>query len=686
MSFSGVKLPEFDMLVTRHTAAAAQMEKLASLLYGELTSAGLDTTPAERIRKLATQVGQEADDLRKRQRIVREIERHKITLGTSVATGSLIAVPDSLRQAQGQLDGTLAAKAAAAAGRGDRKAMAELQKYAGRVNDPEFVKTFLSKLGAKGITELPAALGLQVRANVNSTRDPQQVKQVQQVMKLLATTLAKGTNPKDEAFMGDAFLNQLVEEGRAEHKALEVTYVGYQAQALIWRASDGKPPFSERFMEVVGRDAIMHQKELSDSRTPYANSMDLATVLGISDSMQPGGPRMGQPGEPIKASVIDDLAQAAQYSLPAAQALLFHTPKGWNKSIMAYLLTDRLDGFNKTGNHAPFAGLLRTALSSKDKDSLKHTNEALIILKNELDGVFGRGGDGKLQITDTEKLKRLSFLAGPIGSVMAAHIDKVFTVFDERKPDLKGINHAEMDRLLAFVGSDAAATKSLVEAEVQRMLSMVHESYRRDGGEQIEDVLIPEARFMGHILETRRLYLLAQAKTDEQVKEEMKGMINSVLSELTGPAGKFATRFGFFGDKAHEKLTPMAFEKLSALLVDRMLRDGMTTGSAMQQASNDRTMTMSMIETMMLSARIAHGQWSDKALEGLKDAPFATDGSPPTLKPLHEIMADPATFDVFIKWARWHAKTESTTQTIREAMDHSAGWDVHDNFGIDRNY
>ncbi|MFD2348670.1 hypothetical protein ACFSTC_03555 [Nonomuraea ferruginea] len=239
---------------------------------------------------------------------------------------------------------------------------------------------------------------------------------------------------------------------------------------------------------------------------------------------------------------------------------------------------------------------------------------------------------------------------------MAAHIDKVFTVFDERKPDLKGINHAEMDRLLAFVGSDAAATKSLVEAEVQRMLSMVHESYRRDGGEQIEDVLIPEARFMGHILETRRLYLLAQAKTDEQVKEEMKGMINSVLSELTGPAGKFATRFGFFGDKAHEKLTPMAFEKLSALLVDRMLRDGMTTGSAMQQASNDRTMTMSMIETMMLSARIAHGQWSDKALEGLKDAPFATDGSPPTLKPLHEIMADPATFDVFIKWARWHAK------------------------------
>ncbi|MEV0312308.1 hypothetical protein [Nonomuraea fuscirosea] len=686
MSFSGVKLPEFDTLVNRHTAAARQMEELASRLYGELTSAGLDTTPAERIRKLAAQVGQEAEDLRNRQRIVREIERNKITLGASAATGALIAVPDSLRQAQGQLDGALAAKAAIAAGRGDAKAMAELQRYAGRVNDPDFVKTFLAKLGAKGITELPAALGLQVRANVTSKRDPQQVKQVQQVMKLLAAALAKGTDPKDEAFMGEAFLDQLKKEGRAEHKALEVTYVGYQAQALIWRASDGKPPFSKRFMEVVGRDAIVHQKELSDSRSPYANSMDLATVLGISDSMQPGGPRMGQPGEPIKASVIDDLAQAAQYSRPAAQALLFHTPKGWTKSIMAYLLTDRRDGFNKTGNHAPFARLLRTALSGKDKESLKYTNEALVILKNELQGVFGPGKDGKLQITDQKKLKQLSFLAGPIGSVMAAHIDEVFSVFDKKKPELNGIDHAGMDRLLAFAGTDASATKALVEGEVQRMLSMVHESYRRDGGEQIENVLIPEARFMGHILETRRLYLLAQAKTDEQIKEEMKGMINSVLSELTGPTGRLATRFGFLGDKAHEKLTPMAFEKLSGLLVDRLLREGMTTESAMQQASTDRTMTMSMIETMILSARIAHGKWSDRAREGLKGAPFATNDNPPKLKPLQEIMADPGMFDQFIKWARWNAKDEITLQAVREAMDNSSGVDVHDNFGIDRNY
>ncbi|MEV5498739.1 hypothetical protein AB0M50_25395 [Nonomuraea fuscirosea] len=686
MSFSGVKLPEFDTLVARHTAVARQMEELASQLYGELTSAGLDTTPAERIRKLAAQVGQEAEDLRKRQRIVREIERHKITLGASIATGSLIAVPDSLRQAQGQLDGALAAKAAIAAGRGDAKAMAELQRYAGRVNDPDFVKAFLAGLGAKGITELPAALGLQVRANVTSTRDPQQVKQVQQVMKLLSTALAKGTDPQNEAFMGEAYLDQLVKEGRAEHKALEVTYVGYQAQALIWRAGDGKPPFSERFMEVVGRDAVVHQKELSDSRTPYANSMDLATVLGISDSMQPGGPRMGQPGEPIKASVIDDLSQAAQYSLPAAQALLFHTPKGWKKSIMEYLLTDRLDGFNKTGNHAPFAALLQKALSGKDKESLKYTNDALVILKKELDGVFAAGADGRLEVKDPAKLERLSFLSGPMGVVMAAHIDQIFGVFDDRHPEIKDISRADMDRLLLFAARHEGASKALIGAEAQRMMAKIQESYRRDGGRSIENLLPPEARFMGHLLETRRLVLLAQAKSDEQARAEVKSMVSGVLGELTGPVGKLATRFGFLGDKAHEKLTPAAFEKLSALMAEQLIRGGLSMDEALNRASTERGMTMWMIEQMIAGAALAHGKLSDQARAEMKGAPFATDDDPPAFKPLDEIIADPAAYDAFIEWARLHFEIESRTQKVRLDMDNSAAFDVHDHLGIIRGY
>ncbi|MFI7148189.1 hypothetical protein ACIBO2_25030 [Nonomuraea sp. NPDC050022] len=688
MSFTGVKQPEFDSLVSRHSTAAQQLEGLAAALYGELTAAGLDTGPALRIRDMAKEVGAEVEDLRRRQRLIRDMERLKVTFGTHTPAGTMVPVPDSRAAAEGLLNGTLAANAAVAAGRGDTTALAQLRGFAGKASDPEFVKAFLSKLGAKGITELPASLALQMRANVmmRTAKGDQVSQQVKEGMKLLATALAKGTDPKDPAFLGEAFLSQLVKEGRAEHKANEVAYVGYQAQALIWRASDGKPPFSKRFMEVVGRDAIVHQKELSDAGPPYANAMDLATVLGLSDSMQPGGPNMGEPGKPIKASVIDDLSQAARHTPEAAQALLFHTPQGWNKSIMEYLLTDRLDGFNHTKNYAPFAGLLQTALSGKDKESLKFTNDALVILKKELDGVFAAGDDGKLTIADQKKLDRLSFLDGPMGTVMAAHIDEIFGVFDDQKPTLKNINQVEMDRVLTFVGRNEGSVKALVGAESQRMFKAIQDSYRRDNGANMRELLIPEARFMGHLLEPRRLVLMAQAKTDEQARAEMKGLINDTLSELTGPAGKLAARFGFWGDKAHEKLTPMAFDKLSAVLAERLVKEGLTKDSALQQANDDREMTLWMVRQMILSTKIAHGGWSSSALKDLEGKPFATAGHPPALKTLDEIVADPATYDGFIDWARWHTKIESKTQDIRVDMDNSAGVDVHANLGIDRNY
>jgi hypothetical protein len=55
-------------------------------------------------------------------------------------------VPDSLREAQNQLDGTLAAKAAKAAAAGDKNALKQLQAYAAKAQDPSFAKTFLQRL------------------------------------------------------------------------------------------------------------------------------------------------------------------------------------------------------------------------------------------------------------------------------------------------------------------------------------------------------------------------------------------------------------------------------------------------------------------------------------------------------------------------------------------------------------
>ncbi|MFF4625815.1 hypothetical protein, partial [Nonomuraea jabiensis] len=81
MSYSGVKQPEFDTLVTRHTTAALQLEGLATVLYGELTAAGLNTEPALRIRAMAKEVSAEVEDLRRRQRVIHEMERELPRVG-----------------------------------------------------------------------------------------------------------------------------------------------------------------------------------------------------------------------------------------------------------------------------------------------------------------------------------------------------------------------------------------------------------------------------------------------------------------------------------------------------------------------------------------------------------------------------------------------------------------------------
>ena len=99
MSYIGVKLPEFDLLVAKHGATADRLQQLAASLYGELSAAGLDTTPALRIREMAAKQQEETEDLRRRQRVVREMERLKINIGMSTPTGSVYFVSDLLTEA-----------------------------------------------------------------------------------------------------------------------------------------------------------------------------------------------------------------------------------------------------------------------------------------------------------------------------------------------------------------------------------------------------------------------------------------------------------------------------------------------------------------------------------------------------------------------------------------------------------
>jgi hypothetical protein len=702
MSFSGVKLPEFDTLVTRHTAAAMQMQELASLLYGELTSAGLDASPAERIRKLAAQVGQEAEDLRRRQHIVREMERHKISFRASIASGSLIAVPDSLPEAQGLLDGTLAAKAAKAAAAGDKNALKQLRAYASRAQDPAFAKAFLSQLGAKGMTEVPAAIAAQLRADAAAGNAGATSTDAREAMRLLATALAKGTNPDDPAYMGDAFLDDLVKHGRSEFKVNGTSYFGYQAQAMIWRASEGKPPFSEKFMQVVGRDAVVFEKEQFEDRWKASKDAigsaldsrqvpmaDLATVLGVTEWMIPGTASIGPAKEPVNQSpqrlgsaVIDDLFHAASSDTKAAQALLNHTPAGWKQSVLSYMLTDRLAAFQFHGNTDPFGDALRKATIGKDPASLALTTEALNTLKGHAKNVFAADSNGRLSIADRRLYDQLSFLRGPMGSAMAAHIHEVYGTFETKKEGFPGLDKADMDRLLVLVSSDRDAAIELQAAEGAHLLDTINDAQKANDGKNVDSALRPEARFFGHLVEARRLALLANAWSDEQAKKDTKDTLNAAFAFLVSPVGAVGTRLaGGIGGQFGEKGAGVGFDKLAALAAEHMIKTGVTTGEALKTSSDQNEMIAWLMQSGIASAKIADGDFSPAAMKDAENSRFVTGGNLPTIKPIHEIVADPVTFDHFMKWARRHADIEAISDNLHNTMN-TARDTVHGNLGI----
>ncbi|MFI6823507.1 hypothetical protein ACIBJE_21515 [Micromonospora sp. NPDC050187] len=74
-NFAGVTQPAFDALVRVHTQAALALEQLAPALWTHLTTLKADTAPAEAVRQLAAKARVQAQDLQRRQALVRAMEQ-----------------------------------------------------------------------------------------------------------------------------------------------------------------------------------------------------------------------------------------------------------------------------------------------------------------------------------------------------------------------------------------------------------------------------------------------------------------------------------------------------------------------------------------------------------------------------------------------------------------------------------
>nr|BFE88025.1 hypothetical protein GCM10020093_106260 [Planobispora longispora] len=411
------------------------------------------------------------------------MERQKVAFGRSTPAGSFLGVPDRLEAAQGLLDGTLAARAVLDAADGDPKALARLEKYASRTGDPEFVKVFLDLLGTGGVTRLPGSLAAQLsdaRKHGDSDRIARLSSSGTKALGMLSAALARGTDPKNPAYMGDGFLRGLVEQGRAEHRTGDVKYSGYQAQALLWRAHDGKPPFSKKFMEIVGRDAIVYEHEQRKDEWAASKDLlgrtfagdqipvfDLAGALGLGGLLRPGS-EATSPGRQTRSSVVDDLLHAASSSREASQALLDHVPAGWKESVLDYMLTTRWDAFRYLDDYRPFNNVLIAATTGQDATSAKLAAEMTKILADEVRPAFGKADSGNLAIKDRDALDRLAPLRYPLARAMAANIDQFSRLLLNHSTFGKA-SAEDLSYALALATGDDAGFEALVRAQTEHM-------------------------------------------------------------------------------------------------------------------------------------------------------------------------------------------------------------------------
>ncbi|MEU7861798.1 hypothetical protein [Nonomuraea sp. NPDC049141] len=694
--FTGVKQPDFDTMASKHTEAARRLEELAQALHSELQSAGLDTSPAARLRQLAGRVTTQAEDLRRRQKLVHELQRQKVTFGRSTPAGSFLEMPDGLEAAKGLLDGTMAGRAALNAGDGDATALAELEKYASRAGDAEFVKAFLGTLGARGMTQLPGSLAAQLRdarAHEDSDRVAQLSSQGKKALRMLSTALAKATDPKNPAYMGAGFTEDLVKEGRAEHKAGDTKYSGYQAQALIWRAHDGKPPFSKEFMEIVGRDVIVYEHEQRKDQwaasqdllgRTFAGSQipifDLAGSFGLGTLLRPEA-YVRSPGMRAESSVVDDLFHAAKSSREASQALLDHTPAGWKESVLDYLLTTRWGASRYLGDYKPIRDMLVIATTGQDATSRKLAAEMIKVVADDVRGAFGKGQDGNLEIKNRDTFDRLAPLRYPLGRAIAANIDELSRLI---------LNHAtfdkvaaqDMDYALALATADDDAFEVLVRAQTEHMRAALgtvppvgldasnaerlgftksdvkEYDLDQDGRVTKADILqflkdrtVAEARPFTHIVEIRRQVLIAQGLDDKKADEALKTMVGDALGLLPVPgarqAGQLATgAFGQLIGKEYDKLAGAGYDEIAKQVAQQMSEHGRGLDETQATLADNRLAVERLGEQMLATAMLNKG-----LLDGLnlRKQPFAT-GTPPTLKPFNEMT--PHEYSQFLEWTR----------------------------------
>ena len=645
--FCGVKRPEFDTMTAKHTAAASQLDQLAQRLYGELSQAGLDVTPATRMRELAHRVRLQAEDLRRRQRLITELERQKIVFGACTPAGTFLPVPDGLDSAEAMLNGTLAALAASGGN------VWPLTSAAHGAGDPAFAKALVTRLGAAGVVKLGAA--------------------PPQALQALSTALAVVTDPASPGYLGDGFLRQLVAAGRTPpHEPDPERPSGYHHLAGILAAHGGAPPYSAAFAKIVGRDMLAMDRQIWDAR----QAGEATPLMTNMRSFLPG------------------LVHAAASAPLAAQTLLAHTPPGQKTPNLHYLLHERA-GLWGAGT-GPFGALLEAAMKGHDPVSGRLTAETIKILGTDVAACYERDDNERLKLKDQDAFDRIAALRTPLGNIFAAHIHEigdsyngllVWKTTDGPASQATAVNSQDLDYALLFTVTDDTAFKKVVEAQAEHMRVELDAIFPlRPKGQDLDDPIAREGLTFGHLLAVREEGLLAEGRANAADAAALREMVRTGIGLIPVPGAHLA------GEWAQQAFKNAHFGEYASSLADGMLesgkangydraadwvaeqfKDGRTLDETFSTARSAGKLVTRLMEQMVASAIIAHGQFDPSTCEGQS---FLESGR---FRPLETLSAEQ--YQDLLDWA---SKSSHFSGYLGDAVQalHNASVEVRRDIGV----
>jgi hypothetical protein len=670
----GVRQPAFDTMVNRHARAAAQVDELARALWTELKNVQLDTSPAIRLREMASRLREQASDLQRRQRLVHEMERQKIDFGFRTDKGTFWELPDRLNALQARVDGAAAADLARKAAAGDRAALSRLTKFASEAADPAFAKSLLEKLGADGIITLPAALAQRLRLDMDGRDSALGADEaaIQSTLKMLGKALAVGTDPGGGGYVGDPYLERLKAQGRADHRfpvgGPNDTYTGYQSLATLLGTNDGHPPFSPHFMRVVGRDMIAYDREHRPRnplpRTPsavvfpYVPGMprrrpedgsapmpDLAGLLQLGWALTPTGNRATvQPPSKGRTDFLNGLLHAAGFSKEGSQALLDHTPSGQKNSDLEYLLHERRPLWAYTDHGTTLGQTMKAAMSGHDATSQRLFKEMSELLGRDTRRYFGYGKDHRLKFDNVDgHADDLSGLRPSLGEIMRSHLGEIAVSIsadallgaDGKAP---GPTRQNIDALLAEVSQDDQVFSSLIWDEIARTHALLDQQYADRRG--VDNVLISQGTLIGHLLAMRREALMARGETTDAANRQIKDFVNKGIGLVPIP---YVNLFGGVSKAVYSEVVKSRYSEVGNWLSQLAQQDGGSSDQDAKTASDEQTAT-ALLRQMSLSVAVEHANASGIPIRG---EPFAENGR---ILSVDQWIGDPKKVDKFVRW------------------------------------